>query len=565
MNDPQFNASADSDCKSCKLWVKVLVPTSVIVLAVLAVIIGYNIKAQGDLVEQEAAEQNTRLAGTINNAIFDALSTGENDVVRAQFERLNEKLPGVSIYVYDFRGVVSFSTNRSAIGSPMKRLFEGTAAAGSLAQMLDDHQPSHGETIQFSGVSHNVEHLPILNEQSCHHCHGQSQKLLGGITVASDISGLIHGVQGTRNRSLLIGIGGLVIMVTSIYLLFRTIVDKPVQVILGMTEQLRAGDFTQQVAIKQRDELSHILNRLNLVSGELRTIFSEFMQESNILEDASMHLAQISSELKSESESTSAQSNSVAESTREVSATMHSVAACMEETSTNISLVTASSDELFKTIDEIARSSGKTQTVIDSAATTFSEVSEVVRELGNAAKEIDAVTDSIRGVSDQVNLLALNATIEAARAGEAGKGFAVVAQEIKELAKQSATATHSADDKLKWMQAKTEETMERIQKIASIVDEANQSVSSIVAAVEEQSASTKEISANMGQAAEGVAEVNSNIARTAEASEQVSEKVRLVDASTQQILGSSDRLNQQAAELSEFSTKMKTAIHRFKV
>lgn len=558
-------ASETSQYRSRKLWVKVVVPIACIVLFVLAAIIGYNLKVQGDLVETEAAAQNTRLADTINNAIFDALSTGDNDVVRRQFDRLNEKLPGISIYVYDFNGIVSFSTDVSTVGASMDGLLKETDATASFKQMLRDHKASPATTIDFSGSPHNVEHLPIFNEKSCFHCHGRSQKLLGGITVASNIGGLLDTMHSTRNRSLLIGIVGLLVLVASIYFLFRFLVDKPIQVILGLTERLREGDFTQHVETNRRDELSHILNRLNLVSSEMRHIFNDFMKDSKMLEEASVHLAKISSELKTESESTSNQSNSVSESTREMSSTMNSVAAAMEETSTNISMVTASADELSKTISEIAQSSGKTQTVIDSATATFAEVSEVVRELGNAAREIDAVTDSIRGVSDQVNLLALNATIEAARAGEAGKGFAVVAQEIKELAKQSATATDSANEKLNWMQAKTEETMDRIQKISVIIDDANNSVSSIVAAVEEQNASTKEISANMTQASTGISEVNVSITRTAEASEQVSDKIRLVDTSTQHIRTSSELLNQRAAELSEFSTKIKNAVHRFKV
>ncbi len=120
-------------------------------------------KVQGDLVETEAAAQSTRLANTINNAIFDALSTGENDDVRAQFVRLNQKLPGVNIYVYDFRGVVSFSTDHSAVGSPMNRLLSESEAAVSLKQMLNDHQPPPGITVDLSGAPHNVEHLPIFN------------------------------------------------------------------------------------------------------------------------------------------------------------------------------------------------------------------------------------------------------------------------------------------------------------------------------------------------------------------------------------------------------------------
>ena len=62
-------------------------------------------------------------------------------------------------------------------------------------------------------------------------------------------------------------------------------------------------------------------------------------------------------------------------------------------------------------------------------------------ELGTAAQEIGKVVETITEISEQVNLLALNATIEAARAGEAGKGFAVVANEIKDLARQTATDT----------------------------------------------------------------------------------------------------------------------------
>jgi methyl-accepting chemotaxis protein len=516
-----------SSFRGRKLWIMVLVPIFMVVVIVLAAMITHSIKSQSKLVDQQVGDQNTRLAGVVNNAIFDALSTGDNDIVRSQFSRLDQKLPGVSIYVYDFRGTVSFSTDRSMLGAPIEQVVEDDEAIATISKMLSDGQtPNHIGKIGKNNTLYSVKHLPIPNEQSCYHCHGQSQKILGGITVASDLSSSMNAMSNIRNQSILIGIVGLVILVSAIYLLFFILVNKPVQMILNQAQKLRQGDFTHRTKTKRKDELAHILNRLNLISDEMRSIFQGFTQKGDRLAEFSKQLIRISGNLKSEAESTSEQSNTVAESTLEVSTTMNSVAAAIEETATNISQVTTRSDELFKTISEIAESSGKAKSVIDNATSSFANVSEVVQELGQAAKEIDVVTDGIRDVSEQVDLLALNATIEAARAGDAGKGFAVVAQEIKELAKQTASATNNADEKLRWMQSKTTETMEKIKQISDIMDEANHSVNTIAAAVEEQSTSTKEIAENMTQASKGVSEVSDNIASSAQASERVSEKVR---------------------------------------
>ncbi|MGD8700867.1 MAG: methyl-accepting chemotaxis protein [Desulfosarcina sp.] len=566
MSTTQASQSNQEVVRGRKLWGMVLMPVFVVVVVVLIAMISYNLSMQAKLVDEQVAHQNTRLADTINNAIFDALSTGDNDVVRAQFARLSEKLPGVSIFVYDFHGNVSFSTDTATVGASMSKVLQETQAARAVQRMLREHTaPASNDRINCGEETYSLKHLPIFNQQSCYHCHGQSQKILGGITVASSIQSMLDGMGTTRNRSIAIGLAGLVILVSSIYFLFVYLVNKPVQLILALAQKLRQGDFTHQVTTNRKDELAHILNRLNMVSSDIGQIFKNFTADSDQLADSSQQLAQISEKLRIEAESSSEESNSVAESTREVSATMNTVAAAMQQTSTNISLVTTSSDELFKTISEIAQSSDHAQTIINNGTQRFTDVSEVVRELGTAAKEIDAVTDSIRDVSEQVNLLALNATIEAARAGEAGKGFAVVAQEIKELAKQAATATNDADEKLRWMQSKTDETIKKIQQISTIMDDASNSVNTIAAAVKQQSAATKEITDNMTQASGGICEVNDSIARTAQASEQVSDRVLKVDASTQQILSGSEMVNQKASDLSQLAARIKNTVHKFKV
>ena len=116
------------------------------------------------------------------------------------------------------------------------------------------------------------------------------------------------------------------------------------------------------------------------------------------------------------------------------------------------------------------------------------------------------VTETITDISAQTNLLALNATIEAARAGEAGKGFAVVANEIKELARQTATATQDIRAKIDAIRASTTTAINDIERIAEVIRNVNEIVPQMAAAIEEQSAVTKDVAENIAQATAGVAD-----------------------------------------------------------
>ncbi|NIJ30347.1 methyl-accepting chemotaxis protein [Sphingomonas insulae] len=74
------------------------------------------------------------------------------------------------------------------------------------------------------------------------------------------------------------------------------------------------------------------------------------------------------------------------------------------------------------------------------SATQVGTAVDLFARLSGHTRSIEPVVALIHDVAGRTNLLALNATIEAARAGDAGRGFAVVAQEVKHLARQTASA-----------------------------------------------------------------------------------------------------------------------------
>jgi methyl-accepting chemotaxis protein len=217
------------------------------------------------------------------------------------------------------------------------------------------------------------------------------------------------------------------------------------------------------------------------------------------------------------------------------------------------------------TINQISENSAQALQITVNAVTQTSLASQQVDELGVAAKGIEQFLETISEISEQVNLLALNATIEAARAGDAGKGFAVVANEIKDLAKQTASATGEIRGKIEGIQVSTQGTVGQIEKIATITNEVHTIVTGVVAAINEQSAATEEIAMNISQASQGISEVNHNVAQSNTSVGIISTGIGEVTAAAAQISANSSTVSDNADKLAGLSRQLSSMVNRFKV
>ena len=305
-------------------------------------------------------------------------------------------------------------------------------------------------------------------------------------------------------------------------------ITTPLREVTDVAAGLAQGEVTKRVHVNSSDEIGAMGTALN---GALDKTIAE---NANGLGTASEELTAVSQEMTGSADQTATQANAVSAAADQVSKNVHTVATAVEE-------MTASIREIARNAHEAARVATDAVRGADSTNTT-------ITKLGDSSSQISNVVKVITSIAEQTNLLALNATIEAARAGEAGKGFAVVANEVKELAKATASATEDIGRKIATIQADTTGAVEAIGRIGAIIKQIYDIQNTIASAVEEQTATTNEIARNVAEAARGSADIAQNITGVAHAAHGTSSGASATQEAARELAGMADTLLRLVAQ-----------------
>ena len=264
-------------------------------------------------------------------------------------------------------------------------------------------------------------------------------------------------------------------------------------------------------------------------------LIKDLSEASTMLASSSEELLSVSNTMSANAEETSAQANTASVASEEINSGIQTVATNMEE-------MTASIKEITKSTNESSDKSNE-------AMTLANEANDIIQALGESSLDIGNVIKVITSIAQQTNLLALNATIEAARAGEAGKGFAVVANEVKELAKQTATATEDISRKIEAIQGDSQTAVTSIGSITDSITQLNNIAGNIASAMEEQAATTNEVARVVTESSTGVQQISENIQQVSVAAEQTGK-------------GTND-MQAAAKNLADLATKLSTLVEQF--
>ncbi|ANS76671.1 hypothetical protein AWM70_20540 [Paenibacillus yonginensis] len=409
---------------------------------------------------------------------------------------------------------------------------------------------------------------PIKNENG---------KEIAVLVIDFDYGDILNQLRDSLWRAISIGIGagilGVLILAVVIYLMLR-----PIGVLTRLTRKVAAGDLTETLTIKRKDELGKLAEHFSTMIVNIRDMIAKITLSSE-------EVSKTAEVLKMGSEHTTQAAQSISHSISEVAAgserqkrSTEESGRGLEEMSVGIQRIAESASSAAESSSSALRIAGQGGEKVEhnleqmkAIQLAVGEASATIGKLGALSDQIGGITNLIAEIAKQTNLLALNAAIEAARAGEHGRGFSVVADSIRKLAEQSRDSSAEIYDLVQVIRTETHlamQTMEKgsaeVEQMSGIVNGVHEAFADIIHAVEEVTKQIMEVSASSQQMSAGSEEITASIMELAEISQQTSEFTQNVAAAAEEQQASMEEISHSVQSMSEMAQELRQSVEKFK-
>ena len=283
------------------------------------------------------------------------------------------------------------------------------------------------------------------------------------------------------------------------------------------------GDLTHECKATFAGQLEETKNALNDTNAHLKTVVSQAVEASNIVNEAASQVSQGSADL---------------------SMRVQEQAAALEQTSATMNEMTSAVQANTANARKVAELTNQVQDQAIDGVQVMQQTITAMQSIKASSSKINDIVSIIDSIAFQTNLLALNAAVEAARAGEHGRGFAVVASEVRALAGKSADAA-------KDIKTLITDSVTRIENGTQLADKSGEMLNGIAGSIQHIATMIEEIADASNEQSVGISQVHLAIANIDRVTQ---ENAALVEETTNAAESLSTEANNLRDSMSFFKT-----------
>lgn len=261
----------DKLLKKTGLRVKILIATIITVGGFTGVFLYQTLSFHTKSSLDQVAESSLHLLENTYSAIKFPMSIGDSRTVEAQLKDIKVHMEGIEVYISDFRGNLTYASEEDRIHtSIMEQLWEEETRKGVADAMKTGLSPKESFTEFRDDEAFLVTILPLLNESSCHHCHGASRKVLGAMVVKQPVKDVYASLASTRNWLILFSLVEIIGIILLINFLFNRLVTRRIHALAEKTGEVSAGDVTVEIHDDTRDSIGWLTGNFNQMVRNIR-------------------------------------------------------------------------------------------------------------------------------------------------------------------------------------------------------------------------------------------------------------------------------------------------------
>ncbi|HDQ41555.1 MAG TPA: methyl-accepting chemotaxis protein [Desulfonatronum sp.] len=246
---------------SHSLGAKILVLVTILTSAVFAVLLLVNSQWQRSDTINQIDRMGEQVSDLLQMAIEGPMMVGDDVGTREQFEKVAELYADMTVYLTDFRGNITYSTQ----GDAVRKDLTAVQKQAEVRRMLEDglrRESNTGLLLEQADVPTYLRVRSIKNEPDCYHCHGMSQPILGAMLVLQDVTAEMNILRDHQVKGAGLSLSGFAIMLIGLLLFMKYAVIKKIAALSKASQEISEGDYSVEFEVAGSDELGKLAQNL---------------------------------------------------------------------------------------------------------------------------------------------------------------------------------------------------------------------------------------------------------------------------------------------------------------